>query len=288
MLLSKLFVDVYLPHKPSTSTRTKTLYHSTLRKFGQYLGKPPEVSDFDDVTVGKFLIACLESGNSPATCNKERAHLVAIWRFANAKGIVDVGPTVQRLKEPERLPTSLSVAQLKQLCLSFDKLGGSTGGIPNSDFLRACFSIQYTTAARIGAVVQLKFSDVQGQVLTFRAETRKGGRKTFVKSVPLYVLDHIEAISHPKRDRIFPIEKSNQTKIQLLYDRLFQRAGVPRPRGKSSHIFRSTHATLLELAGGDATKSLGHASRDVTIKSYLDPRFDADGACDLLPDIGYG
>ena len=133
--------------------------------------------------------------------------------------------------------------------------------------------------------MKLEFSDVIGDVITFRAETRKGQTKPIVKAVTASVLANIDKIRSPKRTRIFPIKKSNHTKIQLLYKRLFERAGVPRPKGKSSHLLRSTHATLLELAGGDATKSLGHASRETTIKSYLDPRHDADRSCDILPEI---
>ena len=285
MLLNDLFFELYLPHKPATSARTITLYKGSLKKFGQWLGHRPGIDDFDDTKLGSYLSACFQSGSSAATCNKERNHLLALWRFANRKGLVDIGPTVQPLKEPVKVPTALTVGQLRQLHLAFDTLQGRTAGIRNSDFLRACFSIQYTTAARIGAVLQLEFSDVRGDVITFRAETRKGGRRPIVKAVPEFVLDHLERISKPKRDRIFPIKKTNQTKIQLLYKRLFERAGVPRPKGKSSHLLRSTHATLLELAGGDATKSLGHASRETTIKSYLDPRHDADRSCDMLPEI---
>lgn len=34
-----------------------------------------------------------------------------------------------------------------------------------------------------------------------------------------------------------------------------------------------------------ATRSLGHANRGVTEKSYLDPRFASDRSRDLLPDL---
>ena len=285
MILIDYFDQHYLPHKPSTSKKTVRLYANSFNKFGQYLGHEPTLDDLDDENVGRFLSAILRQGNSPATVNKERAHLLSLWRFANAKGLVKLGPTVQPVTQPQRIPTALTIAEIRKLRNSFDCLGGSTGGIPNSDFLRAVFSIQYTTAERIGAVLSLDFSDVRDDVITFRAETRKGGRRAIVKAVPAFVIDHIMAISKPKRDRIFPIKKTNQTKIQLLYKRLFERAGVPRPKGKSSHLLRSTHATLLELAGGDATKSLGHASRETTIKSYLDPRHDADRSCDMLPEI---
>ena len=285
MTINDFFDSFYLPYRPSTSPRTIRLYRYTFRKFGEWLGRESLIADLTNPNLGNYLRALLGSGLAPSSVNKERRQLCCIWRHAHTIGHLSVGPIVQPVKEPYKIPTSLTVPQLKQLRLAFDDLQGSTGGIPNSDFLRACFSIQYATAARVGAVMALEFSDVQEDVITFRAETRKGGRRPMVKRVPPFVVASIEAIRSPVRTRIFPLEKTNATKVQILYGRLFERAGVPRPKGKNSHLFRSTHATLLELAGGDATKALGHANRDVTVKSYLDPRFRADRDCDLLPDL---
>lgn len=39
------------------------------------------------------------------------------------------------------------------------------------------------------------------------------------------------------------------------------------------------------MAGGDATRSLRHANRGVTINSYLAPRFQADKSWEFLPDL---
>lgn len=285
MLLDDFFANNYLPHKPDTSGQTIKLYRNSFRKFGELLGHRPTLDDLTDANVGRLMSALKEAGNKPTTVNKERCNLLSLWRYANRIGMIRLGPTVQPVRVPASVPTALTVGQLRQLRLTFDALQGQTGGIPNSDFLRACFSIQYTTAARIGAVTALEFSDIREGVITFRAETRKGGRKPIVKAVPDFVIEDIKRIKTPPRIRVFPIKKTNATKIQILYSRLFERAGVPRPKGKNSHLFRSTHATLLELAGGDATRSLGHSSRSVTEASYLDPRFNADRSCDFLPSL---
>lgn len=286
MLLLEFFIEEYLAHKPDTSKKTVLLYRNTFRQFGQWLGEPPRLEHLTDRNVGRYMSDLMQAGrHRPATINKERTHLLSLWRFANLKGFIRLGPTVQPVKVPETIPTALTVPQLKQLRLTFDQLEGETGGIPNSDFLRACFGIQYATAERIGAVLQLRFEDIFQDVITFRAETRKGGKKPIVKQIPGWVAKDIDRIRNPKRDRIFPIEPTNRTKIHLLYQRLFERAGVPRPKWKSSHLLRSTHATLLELNGGDATKSLGHSSRETTIKSYLDPRHKPDDSFRQLPDL---
>ena len=179
----------------------------------------------------------------------------------------------------------MTVKELERLQSAFGTLQGETAGIPNSDFMRAFFAVQFATAERAGAVVELRFGDINGNVIAFQADTRKGGRRALIKQVPEWVLADIAKIKEPIRDRIFPISDSNKTKISLLYDRLFKCAGVDRPKGKSSHLLRSTHATMLWLAGGDPTTSLGHASREVTRRHYLDPRFKPDDSCEHLPSL---
>lgn len=287
MLVKSFFEQDYLSHKPSTSNRTCKLYDYSIRKFGQWLGRPACIDDLTNRNVGQYLRHLVELGLNPHSVDKERRQLLAIWRLAHTLGMIRLGPVVAPVKIPDSIPTALTVDELRRLKSSFDGMRGKTAGIPNGDFLRAVFLIQYATAERVGAVLQLRFDDIQGDVITFRAQVRKGGKKPIVKAVPVAVLNAIDAIRKPDRERIFELAESNKTKIQLLYKRLFQRAGVPRPKGKSSHLLRSTHATLLELAGGDATRSLGHANRATTIKSYLDPRHQADRSCDKLPDLDW-
>ena len=287
MSLKIFFDEQYLSHKPSTSERTVKLYYYSLRKFSLWLGEPAQLHHLTNKTVGLYLRSLLtESELQPTTVDKERRQLVAIWRLAHTLGLTKLGPTIAPIKIPEKIPTALTVSELHQLTLTFDSLQGETGGIPNSKLVRASFAIQWQTSERIGAVLQLKFSDIKENVITFRSETRKGGRKSRVKEIPWHVVDLINAIDKPRRKKIFPIEPSNKTKIQLLYSKLFERAGIERPKGKSTHLLRSSHATHLDIAGGDATKSLGQANRKTTEASYLDPRLKADKSCYLLPEIG--
>ena len=230
------------------------------------------------------MVALHRTRLSPATINKERYQLLAMWRLANRLNFVKTWPLVEPVREPERIPTALSVKQLKQLRLTFEKLKGETGGIPNADVIRAVFGIQYTTAERIGAVSQLRKSDINGNVIVFRAETRKGGRKAMVKSVPDWLLDELKPLYVDDGPLLFP-GCHGTTKLHLLYDRLFDRAGVRRPKHKLSHLLRSTHATYVAQSGGDATQSLGHASDVTTRKSYIDPRLNAVEYWRLLPDL---
>ena len=283
--LAAFYKLIYLPANPSAKPKTIRLYGNTIKKFHRFIEREPMLSDLNDESVGSFLRSLIDAGQSNATANKERANLLAMWRHARAMGVVVVGPTVQKLAVAQKVPTALTVKELERLQSAFGTLQGETAGIPNSDFMRAFFAVQFATAERAGAVVELRFGDINGNVIAFQADTRKGGRRALIKQVPEWVLADITKIKEPRRDQIFPIRETNRTKIQLLYKRLFERAGVERPKGKSSHLLRSTHATMVWLAGGNATKSLGHSSREVTRRHYLDPRFKPDTSCEHLPSL---
>lgn len=285
LLLSDFLANQYYPCLPGIADTTKKEYATSVAKLEQYLGRAAVLSDLNNQTVGMFLGALIQLEQRASTIAKDRAQLLAFWRHACRLGLLVVGPLIQTMTQPERIPTALSIEQLKQLRRAIPLITGDIGGIPKACLLRAVFSIQYVTAARLGAVLDLTFADVTGNVITFRAETRKGRRKPMVKAVPTWVVDDIKAISKPKRDRLFPVD-NGVVVFADIFDRLFTLADVPRPKGKSSHLLRSTHATMVDQAGGDATASLGHTKEETTRRSYLDPRHSPDASCELLPKLG--
>jgi len=283
MTLDNFFDAHYLSYNPSTARNTIRLYRYTFRLFAQWLGHRPTLDDLTNESVGAYLASLYQSGRKPASVNKERAQLVAVWNHAHKLGMIKLGPLVKRVRQPDSLPTALSVDQLRQLCFSFVKLQGKTQGVDNAKLMRACFFTQYNTAERIGAVLQLQWTDIANRFITFRGETRKCGTRSIIKSVPQYVIDSLEAI---RTNEIFVFPRMKGTgKMLLLFDRLFKRAGVPRPKWKSSHLLRSTHATFLNLAGQDATESLGHSNSSTTKKSYLDPRMKDAHYWTFLPSL---
>lgn len=284
MLLTAFIENHYFPHNPSTKPGTIRLHKIAIKKLGQFLGRPPTLDDLNNDTIGKFLLQCMQSGLAPATVNTQRSKLLALWRHANTMGLIRLGPLVKQIKEPDRLPTALTVDQLNQLILNFDNVQGETGGLSNSSILRACFAIQFYTGARIGEVRQLEWRDISGNTITFRAEIRKCGRRSLVRTVPQTAIRTLDGLKKKDR-RIFP--ELTQNKIAIIYGRLFDLAQVDRPKFKTSHLLRSTHATLVNLAGGDASASLGHCSPATTQKSYLDPRFGTSEFTGFLPDLSW-
>ena len=287
LMLSDFLEKHYYPCQPGLSWKTKKEYRTSVNKLDRYLNRSAVLADLNNQTIGAYFSALIQLGQSESTVNKERNQLLAFWRFAHTMGMLIVGPLIQPLRPGEKVPTALTLDQLKALRRAIPELTGKTAGIPNASLMRACFSIQYVTGARLGEVLALRFDDISGRVLTFRAETRKFGKNPMVKSVPEWVINDIQMICKPKRSDVFPVENGVE-KFAYLFDRLFRLAEVPRPKGKSSHLLRSTYATMIWVAGGNATDSLGHASEETTRKAYLDPRFKPDQSHEFLPDLGRG
>ena len=277
----------YLATFPNASPRTIQIYGCSFNKLERFLGRDAMLADLNNQTVGQYVARLKTTDTSTGTINKELSHLKAIWRHAHTVGQLKLAPLIKPLPVPEKIPKALTVDELKRLRGSLAKLRGRVFGLPACDILRACFSIQFTTAERINAVLQLRFDDIVGNVITFRAETRKGGREPLVKEVPGWVIKDIERIRNPERDLLVPV-KPGSTSVLRLYDKLFKLAGVDRPKWKSSHLMRSSHATLLWMAGQNASSSLGHADSATTRKSYLDRRFKPDQSHLQLPNIGRG
>ena len=172
------------------------------------------------------------------------------------EGIVRKGPRIRPVKIPDPTPRALNVIELKQLWLAFSTLQGSTGGNANEHVIRAAATIQLNTAERIGAVSKLQWSDIEGRVITFRAETRKGGRRAKVAEVPDIAIDYLGRLH---RDSKFVFPGCPETiKLNTLYTRAFERSGIAYTPGtytpgKTSHLLRSTKATVVDSRGSTIT-----------------------------------
>jgi integrase/recombinase XerD len=135
-------------------------------------------------------------------------------------------------------------------------------------------SIAYYTGERWGAILQLRWSDIQDGEITFRAVTRKGKQKT--RQVPIHktLKEFIAAYPGEKTGLVFPSPRkpnqpiSFQAVSKFLQARL-EEAGLI---GFSTHSTRRTFITKLYRAGCDL-KTLqaltGHQSIQV-LSRYIE------------------
>ncbi len=255
----------------SRSQNTKRLYKMSINLLGRFLGRKPLLDDLNDTTVSAFASWRLDEGKARKTVNRDLCCLLAMWRWANRKGYLDTWPDVQKEKVIKRTPRALTREELLSIFRSIQGVTEAVGDIAGPDFWRALFLVCWDTGERIGAVMAVKWSDVdlgKGWI-TFLAEHRKGGRSD--NTLPL-ASDTIEALNKIKRlkGKVF-LWPYNPGYIFPKMGQIMVRAGLPDTREFKFHAIRKSTASYYEAAGGNATELLGHSSRDVT-KNYLDPR----------------
>lgn len=282
--LTVLFRDYYQPQRlVDASDGCIRQYNINIAKLSKLLGRDALTADLTDENLSRLLAHERGRGRSPATCNKIRSQLVALWNFAARKKLADEFPDVSKLKEFKREPTSWTVEQVRKLWQTCDLMPGYVDGIPARLWWRGLLMVVYDTGARIGAVLCTPRSNFQSaeQQLLIAAEVQKHKADQVYSLHPstvnvLLALDDASP-QGTTRELLFPWEWSRSL-LYKEYKALLKQAELPHSRRDKFHRIRRTTATLIEAAGGNATKLLGHSSRQVTEAHYLDssklPGFD--------------
>lgn len=285
--MRQFFADVYRPLRLRGKTQNAVRLHEvTLNNFQRFLCREPKLADLTDETISRFLCWMSERGRSAYTVNDNLYRLSALWRFANRRGLVSTWPDIQPEIEPEREPQAWTVDEVATLLATCRHRRGLVGGVPASLFWVALILTCFATAERIGAVMQLEWSnvDLRRAWVSIPAQFRKGKRQFKSFQIHPDALSALVAIQFPRRALVFPWEMSLGT-LYNHFDAILTDAGLPHDRASKFHRLRKTAASYYKAAGGDATEFLGHSSKRVT-ERYLDPRI-CGGAqpAHLLPRV---
>lgn len=285
--------DYYAPIK-GISARTLRLYWFTLRAFGEFLGsedgsgyREPTTADLDQYKVARFLSWRLRD-REPATAAKDRAQLRALWAWAWGEAMPGVarGPSIRRIIVPERVPEAWTQEQMRALVIAAGQEQGTICGIEAAGWWRALLLTCYDTAERISATMSLRYADVQGSLVIFRAQDRKGRLRDIARVISSDTAIAIDQIADKKRELVWPCDVKPPALYHRL-DRILTRANLPTDRWSKFHRIRKTTASYFAAAGGDAQALLDHSSPAVT-RRYLDPRIVRPGGYDApakLPKV---
>lgn len=291
--LREVLHDLYAPTQ-GISDRTVRLYEFTLDAYGRYLGeiegcgfREPTTADLEVLKVAKFLAWRLRQ-REPATASKDRAQLRAMWAYcwnSQVEGVTR-GPSVRRVVVPERIPEAWLTDEFIRLLAATNDEQGDIGGVPASRWWKAVLMVAYETGERVSSLLSLRYQDVRGTLVVFRAEARKGRRNDIVRTISEDTAMLLDAIATPKRELVFPFPYHVSTLYNRL-DRILKRAGLPHDRKSKFHRIRKTTASFYEAAGGCSQSLMDHASPSTTRRYYHDPRIvkpDTDGPA-LLPKV---
>ena len=266
------------------ASRTRENYQRSIRRLAELLGRPPLVRDLTDENCAQLVRNLLEDGKSPPTANNYAKSLLSLWRFAQLRGYIRTRPSIAKLPEPEPDTSTWSKRELAALWRTCSIQEGFLGPVRAGDWWLALHMVAYDTAERTGALLVIKqdWINRDESVLRIPAACRKGGTKRGNYRLRPCTLSAIDQIWHPERDLLFPgLELRN---FHRHYRAILTLAGLPVGRRNGLQRIRRTVATLLDRAGGDATKFLGHSDRRVTERSYLDG-LDNAGPVELLPPV---
>lgn len=264
------------------SDNTERLYKHTLSSFKKFLKHEPTLEDLTDDTIEQFLYGTLKSGLSPASANKHRSQLLALWRFALERKHVDNWPTVRPVKEPEQVPLGWYPDEVDKICAAAKRMEGEICGAPASLWWIALLSVLFESGERIGAIMALDKHCLSESWIMVPAKHRKGRTRDRIYKLQPATVDLVKQLARATESKLLFPWPYSATYLWNRYKLLLQSAGLPTGRKRCFHACRKTLASAVHRAGGDATAALDHASPKTT-KRYLDPRLiGGENPADLL------
>jgi integrase len=267
MTLRELLDAEYAPLR-GLAPKALLQYRMTIDRYGESLLREPTLADLDPIAVQRFLSA-RRLQVSIATVVKDRTHLVALWGYAARARHVERFPTLPPLKAPGRIPRAYTIEQVSKLVRTARAWPGEVAGLPAGVWWSTILRCGYETAERVGAMLQLRWRDVdlEGRHVVYVAETRKGATRDIQRAISEGLAGWLAMIRRGPNDRVWPWIRHHES---LWYDlrKITTAAGVPH---RGFHGLRKTAASYVAKAGGDATGLLDHSDPRITRDSYVDP-----------------
>lgn len=291
MTLQQFFDDHYRPLRlRGRSPATSRLYGCTIRSFGKFLGRVPQLADLGDELLLARFIDHRSTSVSPYSAEKERSQLMAMARLANERRMIPSLPTCQPCVLPDRTASAWSEDELRRLFDAAGSTPGMVGNVPAGEFWTAIILTSFETTERIGALLEVRPEHYSRPFLHVPGEIRKGGRRARVYELSDDLCDRIERLAKLNVDRVFAWNHPRT----YLWDRLkvvLKRAGIVGKRLAFQQVRRSAISHMARAAGEAASLAFaGHAQSATTRKWYLDPRYVPRGAKpgDVLPRLDAG
>lgn len=232
------------------------------------------ISSVDSRAIAEFQQA-ISLGRSAATVNSYTRPIMAIVRMATEEdqGLLERVPKVRKVREREKSPLALTIEEFSTILAHVRTLPGEMGGYPAPDWWLAVLLTCWESGLRFTALMSVRTVDLLWSNCGFfsQADVAKNKKADWFPLQPV-TLDAIRKIYDPIREWLFPRSLALSTTGKR-FRAILDAAGLYAPKGSGMrfHRIRRSKASYTELAGGDATKALGHSARSVTLR-YLDSR----------------
>lgn len=270
MTLSEL-VSAYLACR-NVSRWYARLIQTTAHRFESWCGAV-DITAISEREILTFLINLGRySGNAYTQAGYMR-RLKSLLNFAYESGLVTHVPKIPRIKLPKPQPKAWSYDQFKRLYEVACTWPGFVYCWPARIWWPSLIAATYHTASRIGALLQVRWQDVNFDLrtITLRSETTKTHRSQTIQ-VPEYVISRIKEISWPTREIVWYWPYNRRT-LFVKFRKIVMAAELPTaPAFGLFHQIRRTAATLTVKNNGveAAQQLLGHTTAKTTLDHYID------------------
>lgn len=257
--------------------KSMALYAMLLRRFEAHVGHTPTVADLDDLVVSRYLrVRATQTWRgrtvSPASVQKDKVMLQAIWNLAARKRWVAEFPELPRLKVPQRLPIgrAYTADDVGKLVRRARTRKGTTGGHPSAWWWTTLIWTAYLTAERKSALLALRWGqvDLDRCTVVFLGATRKNATRDISRQITPELARMLAVRKGPPEALVWAWDRHPQSLYTSLKV-LCRLAGV---QYRGFHGLRRTAASYAALAGGRAaaTQLLDHADPNLQ-EVYVDP-----------------
>jgi integrase len=282
MLLSAFLEDTYAPLR-QLAPKAIYQYRLTLKRFEEFLARPPVVADLTDIQVQRFAQA-RKLSTSASTGKKDRTHLQALANLAARKRLLPEFLALPPMRAPGRAPRAYTAMEVAKLIREAKALPGLVGSVRRGIWWATLLRTMWETGERIGAHRGLRWGDVDLDAcwITFPAEARKGHVRDIRRRISPELAVWLRTFAGSERALVWAWPGS-ETAIWNTFNRLCKRLGIT---ARGFHGFRKASATYVAMAGGDPTAHLDHSDPRLAKRHYLDESImPGQSALDFLPPL---
>ena len=273
--------------------RTVRLFAHSVDRLRDHLGREPELTDLNDLTISRYLrwrAVTPHRGRicAPASVAKDKAHLCSLWNSAAKRRLVEHFADLPRnlVRVPHSPPAAYTLDEIRRLVSFARRRTGMVGPVPAALFWSTLIEACFYTGERIGSLLELRWAqvDLDRGTLTFLSEHRKGLGRTITRHIPRQLVERLRMQQTAPTDRVWPwLDHRQEPTLYQRMNYMCRTAGIT-PHG--FHGLRKAAGSYLKAGGGDATEFLTHRDAKTTREHYLDPRIVGEAsALDFLPSL---
>ena len=278
--LARFFEEVYRPRKLTDGKAGSIANHRrSIRALCNFAACEVTLDQLSDDLLDGLRIWLGKSGLQPPTVRGVLNELLAQWRYAYRKRLVDEPPRdVERPAVPKHVPEAWSISQLSWILRACAAVTGKVSEIPAWLSWASLVLCIYDTGLRIQALMRLRSRDLDAASGWVKAPAEN--QKQFADQVFRLSQRTLELLARSEphgREMLFPwpFDKNGRGYPVLTsrYKQILRRAGLPYGPRDLFHKLRRTSATYVADAAGEieAQKHMGHSCLQLTIDHYIDP-----------------